>query len=155
MIPPLFKITAKLADKYKIPRIRRVCDEKLLFSLAVHGLPTRLSAAGFAKFALMKIFGLFIRKAEGERVRFVSMLYSGAVTDEMITKTAARAARAEVMVHPGVPEMDADIDFHNETEEAYWLSDDRTSEFEACLNSATPSVHKSNSLPPKIFHSQS
>jgi hypothetical protein len=85
----------------------------------------------------MKIFGLFFRKAEGSRGRFISMLYSGAITEGMIDKTADSGKNAEIMVHPGIPAMDADVEFHNELEEEYWLSDDRADELEACLNSAS------------------
>ncbi|MCK5843559.1 MAG: ChbG/HpnK family deacetylase [Victivallales bacterium] len=136
MIPPLFKITVKLAEKYEINRIRRSCDENLLFSLFAHGFPWRLSFAGLAKFALMKIFGLFISRRKGRRVRFASMLYSGGIAARMIEKITGRGKSTEIMVHPGIPELDNESKFHNEMEKGYWLSEDRRLEFEACLESA-------------------
>jgi hypothetical protein len=142
MIPAIFTITAKLAEKYKIERIRVSSDEKFFFSIFRHGWPFKLTFSGLAKFAIIKFFGLFLKKSYKNSSRFFSLLFTGAINSKFLNNICEHPENAEVAIHPGLPELDTDTTFYNILEKKYWLSEDRSIELDVCIASTDESREK-------------
>ncbi len=130
MIPAIFRIVKSLALEAGVPRIR-IPDESFGLSLGVARSSSFLRNAGMVKYLLMKL----LARQNGERSdrKFFSLLFTGGVSKKMIRRALDSGRRMEVTVHPGLPEMDEGVRFHDEEQRRYRLSARRKMEFEACL----------------------
>ncbi len=140
MIPAVYSIVVGLARKYGIPRIRHI-NEKLTDSLKIGGITGFFRNGGLVKFLLLKTLSAYNgqRDETDKTLKFYSILFTGAVTEEAIEKIRGSMENYEIMVHPGVPEMDFPIEFHDKNEKAYRTSPQRAGELEALLNSSLAS----------------
>lgn len=109
MIPGIFPIVLKLAEKYGVKYVR-VVNESLWRTL----LQTRkcgfLFNGGIARYALLKIMCIFNNYKT--RTYFFSILNSCQVTPEMVRNFLIPNGydEVEIMLHPGVPELDKNAD---------------------------------------------
>lgn len=128
MIPPIFKIVRKLAEKNKIAEVR-VANEKIFSSLAIGRNLGFLFNGGIIKALLLKIFSWFC--CYPDHRPFFSLLYTGKINHKMIERILNQNKPVEVGIHPGIPEMDKEAIFFNQNEAAYWRSPNRQNEFKA------------------------
>lgn len=103
-IPWIFKIVKELAVKYRIPRVR-VINESFVHTVLgnLNQLPNPLN---MIKYGLLKLF-FYINKIKSS-VYFFSILHSCAITYKhiMSLKIPDGYESLEVMLHPGMPEID-------------------------------------------------
>ncbi|NOY82620.1 MAG: ChbG/HpnK family deacetylase [Kiritimatiellaeota bacterium] len=129
MIPWLYRIAQRLAGRYDIPEIRHT-RERAVFSIRVGRRGGFILNGGLPKFLVLKLLGAFCPPTT-DREMF-SILYTGALRAEMLQRLLAESRRVEVVVHPGLPELDQGVRFYGVQEREYRLSADRYREFEAC-----------------------
>jgi len=135
LIPHLYPVVAALAKKYEIPRVRLV-KENFLESIKLAGRFNFILNGGIVKYMLLRSFSIMdAKKADlyGD-MRFYSILYTGVVGPDILKKLAKSRVNYEIMIHPGYPEMDRKIDFYDEGERAYRVSEDRRKELETVLS---------------------
>ena len=65
--------------------------------------------------------------------RFYSILFTGVVHKDVFERLTSSVHNYEVMVHPGITELDSKVIFYDKNEKAYRLSKDRESELRAIL----------------------
>jgi predicted glycoside hydrolase/deacetylase ChbG (UPF0249 family) len=132
LIPHLYRIVIDLARTYRIPRVRLI-REDLFTSIRMTGSLDFFLNGGIVKYALLRSFTHLDARYEDryEGLRFYSILYTGIVGAKVLERIASRREAYEVMVHPGDPELDRQIDFYDPAERAYRISDDRSRELEA------------------------
>ncbi len=131
MIPAVFRIVKKLAGEHGIRRIR-IPNESLPLSLRIAQRPVPLRNSGLVKYLLMKCLILLNRERTDRR--FFSLLFTGGVNRSMIRRALEIGERLELMIHPGLPEMDGSIPYYKDEQRRYRCSEMRRKEFEACLN---------------------
>jgi predicted glycoside hydrolase/deacetylase ChbG (UPF0249 family) len=134
LIPGIYAIVVNLSAKYGIKRIRMI-NERFFESLSIRKTYDFFSNGGLVKFILLKILSTIDAKKFNSHpdIKFYSVLYTGTVDKETLQKLQLSKQRYEVMIHPGIPEMDRGILFHDENEKRYRLSEARESEFRAIL----------------------
>jgi predicted glycoside hydrolase/deacetylase ChbG (UPF0249 family) len=130
MIPAVFKTVKKLAGKYGIPRIR-IPDESLPLSVGIAQSPAPLVNGGLVKFLLVKALVRLSRERADRR--FFSLLFTGGVNRDMVSRARDAGERMELTVHPGLPEMDGSIKYYKPEQRRYRCSEMRRVEYEACL----------------------
>jgi len=131
MIPAVFRVVKKLALDHGVPRIR-IPDESFALSIRVARGRSRMFRNGnLSKFLLMKVL-VRVNSEPADR-RFFSLLFTGGVSRPVLHRALKARVPLEVMVHPGVPEMDASIRFYKDEQRRYRCSPGRRVELEACL----------------------
>jgi len=135
LIPHIYPIVVKLAEKYQIPRVRLI-NENLLASMKLTGRVNFFFNGGIIKYLLLRTFSLIdMKKADlYQNIRFYSILYTGVVGADILRQLGECPDNYEIMVHPGYPEIDRDIFFYDPDEKAYRVSDDRKKELETVLS---------------------
>ncbi len=135
LIPHIYPIVVKLAEKYQIPRVRLI-NENLLASMKLTGRVNFFFNGGIIKYLLLRTFSLIdVKKADlYQNIRFYSILYTGVVGADILRQLGESPANYEIMVHPGYPEIDREISFYDPNEKAYRVSDDRKKELETVLS---------------------
>jgi predicted glycoside hydrolase/deacetylase ChbG (UPF0249 family) len=107
MIPGIFPIILKLAEKYHIKRVR-VVNESLLHTICkTHDLRFLING-GIARYALLKT--LYIFNNYKTKTYFFSILNSCQITPELVKNISIPNGydEIEIMLHPGNAEMDRD-----------------------------------------------
>jgi predicted glycoside hydrolase/deacetylase ChbG (UPF0249 family) len=134
LIPGIYKIVVELSAKYNINRIRLV-NENFLESVSMTRAYDFLSNGGLVKFILLKILSTLDAKKFNSRpgTKLYSVLYTGTVRKKTLQKLRLSKQCYEVMIHPGLPELDKEVVFHDEGEKRYRLSQARESEYRAVL----------------------
>jgi predicted glycoside hydrolase/deacetylase ChbG (UPF0249 family) len=133
LIPGIAAVCDRLARKHGIAQIRTV-NENCLTSLRLGRSWRFILNGGLAKWVLLR-FLRAISPYRGEE-QFFSMLYTGEISAGMIERAAASGLPMEIMLHPGIPELDQAADFHDPAERTYRCAAGRRQELEACLESA-------------------
>lgn len=133
LIPGIAAICERLAKHHGIPQIRTV-NENGLASLRFGRSWRFILNGGLPKWALLRCLRL-LSPYRGEE-RFFSMLYTGEVSAAMIERVAASGQAIEIMLHPGIPELDQTENFPDAGEKAYRCAAGRLGELQACLQSA-------------------
>jgi predicted glycoside hydrolase/deacetylase ChbG (UPF0249 family) len=133
LIPGIAALCERLARKHGIIQIRTV-NEDCLASLRLGRSWRFLLNGGLAKWGLLRLLRRLSPYRGGEP--FFSMLYTGEVSAAMIGRVAASGQPMEIMVHPGIPELDQAADFHDAAEKAYRCAAGRRQELQACLQTA-------------------
>ncbi len=137
LIPNIYTIVIKLADKYNIQRIRLI-SENIIESFSLSRKYNFILNGGIIKFLLLKTFSIFdAHKANYyKNIKFYSILYTGVISRDIIQKLKNSNYIHEIMVHPGYPELDRKITFYDESEKYYRISKDREDELNAVLSVA-------------------
>ena len=132
MIPGIFKIVEKFADKYKIPRIR-VVNEDLNTTILQTGSISFLKGGGLAKYALLST--LCSLNKYKTRTYFFSIVNSCRIPPELIKNISIPKGfdSMEIMLHPGNPGIDKDFDTGNIDEYEHLTSEFRTLELQTAL----------------------
>jgi predicted glycoside hydrolase/deacetylase ChbG (UPF0249 family) len=100
-VPLVFKITQKLAKKYKISRLR-IINESFFSSFDFKNLPSPIS---IIKFSVLK-FCYLINQTKA-KAYFFSILYSCQIDEKACIKIAnLKKENLEIMMHPGYSEID-------------------------------------------------
>ncbi len=129
MIPGLYQIAQHLAAQYDIPEVRHT-RERAGFSIRIGRRGSFILNGGLPKFLVLKLLGAFCPPTTDREL--FSVLYTGALRAGMLERLLAERRRIEVLVHPGVPELDQGVRFYDVREREYRLSPDRRRELEAC-----------------------
>lgn len=129
LIPWLYAIAIRLAERYSIPEVRHA-RESLLFSLRLGRSLRLLRNGGIIKWLVLQACGLFCPRRT-ERKLF-SVLYTGEIHAEMIQRLWQNPTpqKLEIILHPGIPELDRNIRFHTSAEQFYRLSPKRRQELQ-------------------------
>ncbi len=134
LIPGIYPIVAKLAKKYDIFRVRLV-NENIIDSMSLSGRYNFILNGGIIKYLLLRTFTAIDASHANlyENIKFYSILYTGVVTRDILQKLRISDEHYEVMVHPGITELDKDVVFYDPDEKSYRMSKDREDELEAVL----------------------
>ena len=134
LIPNIYKIVIDLSVKYHIKRVRLI-NENFLESLMMTKRCDFLLNGGLIKFILLKILTAINCKKfnSNSPIKFYSILYTGVVHKEVLERLRRSDQSYEIMVHPGIPDLDSGVVFHNKNEKIYRLSKERENEFTAVL----------------------
>lgn len=135
LIPGIYRVVVKLAIKYNIPRIRLI-SENMIDSFLISRRFNFILNAGIIKYLLLRFFTFIDSRHKNlyKNIKFYSILYTGVVTKDIIQKLRYSKENFEIMVHPGITEMDKDVKFYDEGEKSYRVSSHRDDELEAVLN---------------------
>ena len=134
LIPHLYPIAIKLANKYNISRVRLI-KESLFSSISLTKRANFILNGGIIKYALLRNFSIIDAKYKDlyKDINFYSILYTGVVDKDILQKLKDSPKTYEIMVHPSIITLDKDIHFYDEAEKAYRVSKDRQKELEAVL----------------------
>jgi predicted glycoside hydrolase/deacetylase ChbG (UPF0249 family) len=134
LIPKIYNIVLDLSLKYNIKRIRLI-NEDFLDSFLMSGKYNFILNGGLVKFTLLKIFSRIDSKKADlyEDLRFYSILYTGVIHKNIFENLKLSEYNYEVMVHPGITDLDTHVFFYDKNEKAYRLSKDREDELDAVL----------------------
>lgn len=130
MIPAVFKAVKQLQAEYNIPRVR-VMNENLLNTIRQNKGCSYLFDGGLIKYFLLKF--LYYWNHTKEKTYFYTILYTCKLSRAQFqnVKIPSRHDAVEIMIHPGMPEVDKGKDY-------VWdeniLSPYRTQELELLLN---------------------
>jgi len=107
MIPAIFKIVNEIAIENNIKYVR-VVNEDFFKTWAIKYPKTYIWDGGLIKWAILRILGVFNPKSD---VYFFSILYTCSISADLIKKIVWPTGykEAEIMIHPGDPEVDADL----------------------------------------------
>jgi chitin disaccharide deacetylase len=107
MIPAIFKIVSDVASENSIKYVR-VINEDLFKTWAMKHPKTYLIDGGLIKWVVLRFLALFNPKKD---VYFFSILYTCSISADLIQKIVwpKEYKEAEIMIHPGNPEIDADL----------------------------------------------
>lgn len=132
MIPGIFPLVVKLAKEFNIPRIR-VVNESLVNTMINTRKINFLWNGGFARYVLLKTM-CRINNYKTDTY-FFSILYSCKITPELLEniRIPKGFVNIEIMLHPGVPEMDAEADTGAIYEREHLTSPDRVVELGVAL----------------------
>jgi len=132
MIPSLFKIVKKLAEKYNVPQIR-VVNESILNTISHTYNWDFLTNGGIARFALLKT--LCILNRYKTKTYFFSILHSCGITPELLKNINIPRGfdNIEIMLHPGNPVIDRNADIGIINEKLHLISPCRNVEREVAL----------------------
>ncbi len=105
MIPLIFKAVNELRQQYNIPRIR-VINENIFNTLKMNAGFSYLFDGGIIKYTVLKALSFWNNYPSD--TYFFSILYTEKITAERLRKIRVpkNCRRLEVMVHPGMPEVD-------------------------------------------------
>lgn len=134
LIPKIYDIVVDLSAKYHIKRVRLI-NENFLESLSMNKKYNFLFNGGLVKFILLTILSKINSKKfnTNNNIKFYSILYTGVVHKDIIEKLQLSDHSYEIMVHPGIPELDSQVMFYDKNEKIYRLSKERKNEFNAVL----------------------
>ena len=134
LIPGIYPIVAKLAKKYNISRVRLV-NENIIDSMSLSGRYNFILNGGIIKYLLLRTFTAIDASHANlyKNIKFYSILYTGVVTRDILQKLRISDENYEVMVHPGITDLDKDVVFYDPDEKSYRMSKDREDELEAVL----------------------
>ncbi len=134
LIPSIYPIVAKLAIKYNIPRVRLI-NENIIDSFSLSGKYNFILNGGIIKYLLLRTFTAIDASHANlyKNIKFYSILYTGVVTRDILQKLKMSDEHYEIMVHPGITELDIDVVFYDQDEKSYRMSKDREDELEAVL----------------------
>lgn len=134
LIPKIYNIVVDLSLKYNIKRIRLI-NEDFLDSFLMSGKYNFILNGGLVKFTLLKIFSkIDSKKSDSYKdLRFYSILYTGVIHKNIFENLKLSEYNYEVMVHPGITDLDTQVFFYDKNEKAYRLSKDREDELHAVL----------------------
>ncbi|MBO7484285.1 MAG: ChbG/HpnK family deacetylase [Alphaproteobacteria bacterium] len=130
MIPAIFKAVKQLQTEYNVPRIR-VMNENLLNTIRQNRGCSYLFDGGLIKYFLLRFLSLINRHTE--KTYFYTILYTCKLSKAQFqnVKIPAGYDAVEIMIHPGMPEIDTGKDY-------LWdeniLSPYRTQELELLLD---------------------
>ena len=130
MIPAIFKAVKQLQSEYTVPRIR-VMNENLFNTIRQNRGCSYLFDGGLIKYFLLKF--LYYWNHTQENTYFYTILYTCKLSKNQFqnVKIPSKYNSVEVMIHPGMPEMDKGKDY-------VWdnniLSPYRTQELELLLD---------------------
>ena len=135
LIPHLYPVAIKLAEKYNIGRVRLV-REQLLDSFKLTKRFNFILNGGIIKYLLLRTFSALDARYRDlyTPVRFYSILYTGVIGADILHQLHHARETYEVMVHPSYPELDEAVHFYDEDEKAYRISEDRKKELESVLS---------------------
>jgi predicted glycoside hydrolase/deacetylase ChbG (UPF0249 family) len=135
-IPWIFQVVKKIINKYNIPRIR-IINENIFKTFILEKKISLLLSSSIIKYTLLKLF-YYLNKYRSY-VYFFSILYSCKLNKKIISKISkpAKYKLMEIMIHPGIHEIDKKIDDKNYIEKNSLLKDYRKKEFEILLNLKT------------------
>ncbi|GAB0155126.1 hopanoid biosynthesis-associated protein HpnK [Chryseobacterium sp. Alg-005] len=131
VIPSINKIVVKLAQKHSIGRIREINEN--LFTSAKFNLRTA-SAANIIKLLLLKFLSLFNNNKK--KIKFYSILNTCEINEENLFKYLENSKddNIEIMLHPGIVELDKDYNGLDERFLSFLRSEFRTQEYKLCFN---------------------
>jgi predicted glycoside hydrolase/deacetylase ChbG (UPF0249 family) len=135
LIQHLYKVAVKLTKKYKIQRVRLV-NENIYNSFMLTKRVNFILNGGIIKYLLLRSFSAVDARHCNlyKDTKFYSILYTGVIGADIIKKLQNSQETYEIMVHPSYPELDKDVQFYDEAEKAYRVSNDRKKELEAVLS---------------------
>ncbi len=110
MIPAVFKAVRQLKQEYHVPRIR-VMNEHLFNTIRQNKGFSYLFDGGLIKYFLLKF--LFLLNHHSEKTYFYTILYTCKLSKAQFqnVKIPAVFDVVEIMIHPGMPELDKDKDY--------------------------------------------
>lgn len=131
-IPWIFPVVKKLSKKYEIPRIR-IINEKIFKTFFIKNDLSLFFSSSIIKYIILKTIYYF-NKYKSD-VYFFSILYSCKISNNIIQKLSKPETFKimEIMVHPGIHEIDQKID-KGYIEKNRLLIDYRKTEYEILLN---------------------
>ena len=130
MIPAVFKAVKQLQSEYNVPRVR-VMNENLFNTIRQNNGCSYLFDGGIIKYLLLKF--LYYWNHHKENTYFYTILYTCKLSKAQFqnVKIPEKYDAVEIMIHPGMPQMDAGKDY-------VWdeniLSPYRTQELELLLD---------------------
>ena len=131
LIPAVFKIVRKIAEEYKVPRIR-VMNENALNTIRQNKSKSWLFDGGLVKYFILRALTWW--NGYKSDVYFYTILFTCKISrEQFVNIRLPRGYKAvEVMIHPGFPEID------KQYPESVWddniLSDWRTVELQTLLD---------------------
>lgn len=134
LIPHLYPIVIRLAEKYNISRVRLI-RENIIDSFKLTKRFNFILNGGIIKYLLLRIFSFYNTRYHDlyTPVKFYSILYTGVVGKDILRQLQHNPYNYEVMVHPSYPELDTNVHFYDVSEKAYRVSQDRKKELESVL----------------------
>ena len=110
MIPAIFKAVKQLQTEYSVPHIR-VMNENLLNTIRQNRGFSYLFDGGLIKYFILRFLSLWNRYKEN--TYFYTILYTCKLSKAQFqnVKIPAGYGAVEIMIHPGMPEMDAGKDY--------------------------------------------
>ncbi len=131
-IPWIFPIVSKLVEKYEIPRIR-IINENIFKTFLIKKDISLFFSKSIIKYLILKLF-YHLNKYKSD-IYFFSILYSCKLSEEIIQKLLIpkKYNNMEIMVHPGVREIDEKLD-KEYIEKNRLLSNYRREEYEILMN---------------------
>ena len=134
LIPGIYRIVVKLATKYNILRVRLI-NENIIDSIRLSERYNFILNGGIIKYLLLRSFtAINVHHADlYHDIKFYSILYTGVVGRDILQKLKNSDSNYEVMVHPGITELDKDVLFYDQDEKSYRVSKDRADELSAVL----------------------
>ena len=110
MIPAIFKAVKQLQSEYNVPRIR-VMNENLFNTIHQNRGCSYLFDGGIIKYFLLRFLSLINRAKEN--TYFYTILYTCKLSKAQFqnVKIPAGYDAVEIMIHPGMPDVDADKDY--------------------------------------------
>ena len=106
LIPAVFKIVKNLADEFKIKRIR-IMNENVFNTIKQNKSKSYLFDGGLIKYAILRFFTWW--NGYKSDVYFYTILYTCKISRDLFNdvKIPAGYKAVEIMIHPGIPELDA------------------------------------------------
>ncbi len=135
LIPGIYRIVVKLAKKYNIPRVRLI-NENIIDSISLSGRYNFILNGGIIKYLLLRTFTAIDASHANlyKNINFYSILYTGVVTGDILHKVKASGKNYEIMVHPGILELDKEVIFYDQGEKSYRMSKEREDELNAVFS---------------------
>lgn len=135
LIPHLYPIGIKLAQQYHIKRVRLI-HEKLWESLWLTKRFDFILNGGIVKYFLLRLFSFIDKRYKNlyEDISFYSILYTGVIREDILSKLKRSPYTYEIMVHPSYPDLDTQVTFYDADEKRYRISSERTEELHAVLS---------------------
>jgi len=137
LIPGIFEIVVDAARRHGVRYVRAGRDGGV-FALHAGNAFAMIANGGVPKSALLSTLAARARMKLGKVMRtpdrVVSYLFTGradAVLSEVLSRHAS--GLCEVMLHPGVPSANGQLDATYRNVESYLMSPDRERELEACI----------------------
>ena len=126
VIPAIFVLVKDLAKKNQIKHVR-VINERLGITWSIKHAKTFLVDGGIIKWGILRFLGVFNDDKLFSETYFFSILYTCSISNDLIKKIKAPSGfkHLEVMIHPGNPDIDADLVLE---EKRHLLSKDRYTE---------------------------
>lgn len=131
IIPSINKIVQKLANKYKIPRIREINEG---FSRTFKYNLRTATVANIIKLFLLKFLSVF--NENKKEVEFYSILNTCEINSQNLFNylDSEKGKTVEVMLHPSLRELDGDNSGLDERFRSFLKSDFRKQEYDLCFN---------------------